>query len=153
MNYNNCKEALKIEYTISTSAKYPKYATEGSAGMDLTADIYDPLILSPFGRCLIPTGLYLSIPKGYEAQVRARSGLAIKKGLTVLNGIGTIDSDYRGEIQVILINLSNETQTIEPDERVAQLVFAKYEKAELIEVQKLDETKRGNGGFGSTGIK
>jgi dUTP pyrophosphatase len=121
--------------------------------MDLRAHILEPVILKPLERGIIKTGLFIELPMGYEAQVRPRSGLAAKKGITVLNAPGTIDADYRGEIGVILVNLSNETFTIEDGERVAQLVIAKHERAEWVEVETLSETKRGEGGFGSTGTK
>lgn len=129
----------------------PKYETKGSAGMDLRANLTEAVTLQPLERTLIPTGLFIELPVGYEAQIRPRSGLAIKKGISLPNTPGTIDSDYRGEIKVILINLSNETQTIEPSERVAQMVIAKYEQANWDEVEVLTDTKRGAGGFGSTG--
>ena len=131
----------------------PKYATEQSAGLDLRAKIETSITLGSLERALIPTGLHIALPKGYEAQVRPRSGLAYKKGITVLNSPGTIDADYRGDIGVILINLSNEQVTIEPGERVAQLVIAQYEQANWNEVIELSETSRGEGGFGSTGKK
>jgi dUTP pyrophosphatase len=129
----------------------PAYETEGSAGMDLRADIPAPIVLKPLERAMIPTGLFIELPLGYEAQVRPRSGLAAKRGLTCLNSPGTIDADYRGEIKVILVNLSNETQTIEPAERIAQMVIAKHERVHLELVETLTETVRGAGGFGSTG--
>lgn len=131
----------------------PEYATPQSAGMDLRANIDEPITLAPLERKLVPTGLYMALPAGYEAQVRPRSGLAIKKGVTVLNSPGTIDADYRGEVCVILINLSNEPFVIEDGERIAQMVIAKHEQPELIEVESLDETERGVGGFGHTGSK
>ncbi len=131
----------------------PAYETEGSAGMDLRADISDNITLKPLERAMIPTGLFIELPLGYEAQVRPRSGLAAKRGLTCLNSPGTIDSDYRGELKVILVNLSNETQVIEPAERIAQMVIAKHERVTLHEVQILNDTLRGAGGFGSTGTK
>lgn len=129
----------------------PQYETEGAAGMDLRADIAAPITLGPLERALVPTGLCLELPVGYEAQVRPRSGLAAKRGLTCLNSPGTIDSDYRGEVHVILVNLSNTPQTIEPAERIAQMVIARYERAVLEPVVTLGETARGSGGFGSTG--
>ena len=129
----------------------PNYETEGSAGMDLRANINTPITLGPLERNLIPTGIFIELPLGFEAQVRPRSGLAAKRGLTCLNSPGTIDADYRGEIKVILVNLSNETQTIEPDERIAQMVVAKHERVTWEEVSVLNETQRGAGGFGSTG--
>lgn len=131
----------------------PAYETEASAGMDLRANIEDPVVLQPLGRALIPTGLFISLPDGYEAQIRPRSGLAAKYGVTVLNSPGTIDADYRGEIKVILVNLSNEPFTIEDGERVCQMVIAKHERVEWQCVDVLDETERGEGGFGSTGKK
>lgn len=129
----------------------PKYETLGSAGMDIRAFIPEAITLQPLERTLIPTGLYLELPQGYEAQIRPRSGLAIKKGLSFPNTPGTIDSDYRGEIKVIVINLSNEPQIIEPSERIAQMVIAKYEQIEWTEVEILSDSERGAGGFGSTG--
>jgi dUTP pyrophosphatase len=131
----------------------PQYSTEHSAGMDLRANINHTINLKPLERVLVQTGLFIEIPEGYEAQIRPRSGLAKNKGITVLNSPGTIDSDYRGEIGVILINLSQEDVIIEDGERICQMVIAKYEKAELIEVEQIANTKRGEGGFGHTGIK
>jgi dUTP pyrophosphatase len=131
----------------------PAYETEGAAGMDLRADLETPIILKPLERAMIPTGLFIELPMGYEAQVRPRSGLAAKRGLTCLNSPGTIDADYRGEIKVILVNLSNEVQTIETGERIAQMVVAKHERITFKEVEILEETVRGAGGFGSTGTK
>ena len=129
----------------------PSYATEGSAGLDLRAAVEEPVILRPFQRALIPTGFIFEIPEGYEGQVRPRSGLALKKGVTVLNSPGTIDSDYRGEVKVILINLGQEEVTIERGERIAQLVIAPVTRAQLVEVEEVSQTSRGAGGFGSTG--
>ena len=131
----------------------PNYETIASAGMDLRANIEQPIVLAPLGRAIVKTGLFIELPIGYEAQVRPRSGLAAKKGVTVLNSPGTIDADYRGEIGVILVNLSNEAFTVENGERIAQLVIAKHERAEWLEVEVLTETSRGEGGFGSTGVK
>ena len=131
----------------------PNYETIASAGMDLRADLTASITLAPLGRVIVKTGLFIELPIGYEAQVRPRSGLAIKKGITVLNSPGTVDADYRGEIGVILVNLSNEDFVIENGERIAQLIIAKHERAEWIEVQELSETSRGEGGFGSTGVK
>ena len=131
----------------------PAYATGQSAGMDLRANLDQPVRLAPMQRCLIPTGLYIALPAGFEAQVRPRSGLAIKKGITVLNSPGTIDADYRGEICVILVNLSTEEFVIEDGERIAQLVIARHEQAAWQPVEVLDETERGAGGFGHTGKK
>ena len=129
----------------------PSYQTEGSAGMDIYASVKNNIIINPLERVLIPTGLFIALPKGFEAQIRPRSGLAIKQGLTCLNTPGTIDSEYRGEINVILIKLSNEVQTIKNGDRVAQMVIAKYEIGEWNLVDTLEETARGSGGFGSTG--
>ena len=143
---------MKINIINKSSHQLPKYETTASAGMDLRANLTESIVLKPFERVLVKTGLFIELPVGYEAQVRPRSGLALKKGITVLNTPGTIDADYRGEIGVILINLSNEDFVIENGERIAQLVIAKYEQAELIEVNELSETQRGAGGFGSTGV-
>lgn len=129
----------------------PKYQTEHAAGLDLQAVMDEPLTLKPLERALVKTGLFIALPEGTEAQVRPRSGLAYKKGLTVLNAPGTIDADYRGEVGVILVNLSNEAVTLEPGERIAQLVVARYERIAWEEVEDLDQTERGEGGFGSTG--
>lgn len=131
----------------------PEYATPQSAGVDLRANLDEPVVMKPMERRLIPTGLFISLPAGFEAQVRPRSGLAIKKGITVLNTPGTIDADYRGEIGVILINLSGEAQTIETGERIAQMIITRVEQAQLEEVEVLDETERGAGGFGHSGTK
>ena len=131
----------------------PAYATEQSGGMDLRADIEQPVTLKPLERRLIPTGLHIALPQGYEAQVRPRSGLALKHGITVLNTPGTIDADYRGEIGVVLVNLSNEDFVVNPGERVAQMVIAQYAQAVLQTVDTLDETERGEGGYGHTGVK
>ncbi len=137
---------------INTSANtIPAYATEGSAGADIRANISETEVLQPLERKLIPTGIFLEIPAGYEIQVRPRSGLAVKKGLTCLNSPGTVDSDYRGEIKVLLINLSGEMQQIEPAERIAQMVLTKVEQASYKAVQELEATQRGEGGFGHTG--
>lgn len=129
----------------------PGYETEAAAGMDLRADLETPVELKPLERALIPTGLFIELPVGFEAQVRPRSGLAAKKGVTVLNSPGTIDADYRGEIKVILVNLSNETFVVENGERIAQLVVARHERVEWHQAEALEETRRGAGGFGSTG--
>lgn len=144
---------MKIQIVNKSRFETPKYATSNSAGLDLRANITEPIVLPPLARTLVPTGLHMALPVGYEGQVRPRSGLAIKKGITVLNTPGTIDADYRGEIGVILINLSNEEFIVEPGERIAQLVIAKYEQAEWVPVEVLDETERGDGGFGHTGTK
>ena len=130
----------------------PAYATEQSAGMDLRANLSEPVVLHPLERRLIPTGLYIALPAGYEAQVRPRSGLALKKGITVLNSPGTIDADYRGEIGVLLINLSNDDFVVNDGERIAQMVVARHEQGEFVEVEVLDETERGAGGYGHTGM-
>ena len=129
----------------------PAYATPLSAGMDLRANLDNPIVLKPMERCLVPTGLYIALPEGYEAQVRPRSGLALKKGIGVLNAPGTIDADYRGEIGVILVNLSAEDFTVEDGERIAQMVVARHERVEWDETDSLDATERGAGGFGHTG--
>ena len=144
-----------MEIKIINRSPYPlpSYATALSAGVDLKAFLEEPLTLSPLQRAMVPTGLYIALPEGYEAQVRPRSGLAAKHGITVLNTPGTIDADYRGEIRVILVNLSEEPFVIQPGERIAQMVIARYERAEWIETDELDETVRGAGGFGSTGTK
>jgi dUTP pyrophosphatase len=148
----NQRIMMHIEIVNKSKHALPAYATALSAGMDLRANLSEPLSLAPGQRCLVPTGLYMALPAGYEAQVRPRSGLAIKKGITVLNSPGTIDADYRGEICVILVNLSGETFVIEDGERIAQMVIARHEQAEWKEVESLDETTRGAGGFGHTGI-
>lgn len=142
---------MHIKIINKSEHPLPAYQTEGSAGMDIYASVKNNIIINPLERVLIPTGLFIALPKGFEAQIRPRSGLAIKQGLTCLNTPGTIDSDYRGEINVILINLSNEVQTIKNGDRVAQMVIAKYEIGEWNLVESLDETARGSGGFGSTG--
>lgn len=137
---------------ITKSGQLPAYETDGSAGMDLRAYLEEPVTLAPMERALIPTGLYLAVPQGYEAQVRARSGLAVKHGIGLVNGIGTIDSDYRGEVKVALINWGSEPFTIENGDRIAQLVIAAYERVTWEETDSLDETERGEGGFGHTGV-
>lgn len=129
------------------------YATQQSAGLDLRANNDEPIELKPLERRLIPTGLFLALPIGYEAQIRPRSGLALKKGITVFNSPGTVDADYRGEVGVILINMSNEPFVVEKGERIAQMVIARHEQAELVYVDTLDETERGDGGYGHTGVK
>ena len=144
---------MEVKVINKSNNPLPKYSTAQSAGMDLRAFITEPVILGVLDRALIHTGLYIEMPEGYEAQVRPRSGLAIKHGVTVINSPGTIDADYRGEICVELVNLSNIPFTVEPGERIAQLVFSKYEQAEFIEVEELNETERGKGGFGHTGNK
>ena len=143
----------KIRIINRGSQQLPAYATPQSAGMDLCANIEDPITLRPLERRIVPTGLYIALPEGYEAQVRPRSGLALKHGITVLNSPGTIDSDYRGEIGVLLINLSDTPFVINAGERIAQMVVARHEQAELIEVEELDDTERGAGGYGHTGVE
>jgi dUTP pyrophosphatase len=142
---------MNIQVINKSKHPLPAYATELSAGMDIRANLSASVTLKPLERCLISTGLYIALPKGYEAQIRPRSGLAIKKGITVLNSPGTIDADYRGEICIILVNLSAEPFVIEDGERIAQMVIARHEQAEWTEVQTLDKTERGSGGFGHTG--
>jgi dUTP pyrophosphatase len=144
---------VKIKVVNRGHQQLPAYATPQSAGMDLRANLTEPVTLRPLERRLIPTGLFIALPEGYEAQVRPRSGLALKHGLTVLNTPGTIDADYRGEIGVVLINLSQEDFVIKDGERIAQMVIARCEQGELISVDILDETERGAGGYGHTGIK
>ena len=144
---------MTIKIINKSQHALPNYETIASAGMDLRANLDEPVVLSPLGRAVIKTGLFIELPIGYEAQVRPRSGLAAKKGITVLNSPGTVDSDYRGEIGVILVNLSGEAFTVENGERIAQLVITRHERAEWIEVEELTETTRGAGGFGSTGVK
>ena len=143
---------MKVKIVNKSGYDVPFYATELSAGMDLKAAIEEPIELDSLCRAMVPTGLYIALPEGYEAQIRPRSGLAAKHGVTVCNSPGTIDADYRGEIKVILVNLSKEKFVINPGERIAQMVIAKYEKIEWDEVEVLDETERGAGGFGSTGV-
>lgn len=144
---------MTIQIINKSQHELPNYETIASAGMDLRANISEPITLNPLERAIVKTGLFIELPIGYEAQVRPRSGLAAKKGITVLNSPGTIDADYRGEIGVILVNLSNETFVVENGERIAQLIIAKHERAEWISVEVLSETSRGEGGFGSTGVK
>ena len=142
---------LNVKIVNKSNHQLPNYATVGSAGMDLKANTLEPIVLKPMERYLFPTGIYIQLPEGYEAQIRPRSGLAAKYGITVTNCVGTIDSDYTGEVKVSLINLSNDTFVVQPGERIAQMVIAKYEKITWNEVTVLDETERGAGGFGSTG--
>jgi len=144
---------MQIKIINKSAHALPNYETLASAGMDLRANIAAPITLSTLDRAIVPTGLFIELPIGYEAQVRPRSGLAAKKGVTVLNSPGTVDADYRGEIGVILVNLSQEDFVIENGERIAQLIIAKHERAEWIAVEALTETSRGEGGFGSTGVK
>lgn len=143
----------KVSIINKSPHALPEYQTQGSAGMDLRAWLPQSIVLQPLERKLVPTGLYMSLPQGYEAQIRPRSGLAIKRGLSLVNTPGTIDSDYRGEIMVPVINLSNEIQEIADGERIAQMVIAKYEQIGWLEVETLDETLRGAGGFGHSGVK
>lgn len=144
---------MKVKIVNKSKHDLPAYETPASAGMDLRANLDEPVILRPLERKLIPTGLYIELPLGFEAQIRPRSGLAIKKGITLLNTPGTIDSDYRGEIKVILANISNEEFVVNNGERIAQMVIARHEQAEWVEVQELAGSSRGAGGFGSTGTK
>jgi len=144
---------MKVKVINQSKHALPAYETKASAGLDVRANIDAPIELKPLERTLVKTGLFMEIPEGYECQVRSRSGLALKKGISVLNAPGTVDADYRGEVGVILINLSNETFIIEDGERIAQLVFAKVKQAKWIEAEVLSDTERGAGGFGSTGVK
>lgn len=144
---------MKVQVINKSKHPLPKYETEQSAGMDIRANLNEPIVLKPLQRCLVPTGLYIALPKGFEAQIRPRSGLAIKKGIGVLNSPGTIDADYRGEICIILVNLSSDDFVVEDGERVAQMVIARHEQAVWQEVEVLNETERGAGGFGHTGKK
>ena len=144
---------MTIKIINNSQHELPNYETLASAGMDLRANLSQPITLKPLERAIVKTGLFIELPIGYEAQVRPRSGLAAKKGITVLNSPGTVDADYRGEIGVILVNLSNEDFIVENGERIAQLIIAKHERAVWIEAQELTETSRGEGGFGSTGVK
>ncbi len=143
---------MEVKIINKSHHDLPRYETDQSAGMDLRANLDQPVTLQPMERRLVPTGLYIALPKGYEAQVRPRSGLAIKRGVTVLNSPGTIDADYRGEVCVILINLSQEPFVVNDGERIAQLVVARHEQAQWTPVEVLDETERGSGGFGHTGV-
>lgn len=142
---------VEVKVVREEGVVLPKYETSGSAGLDVRANIKEPILLKSLERVLIPTGLKIAIPEGYEVQVRPRSGLAIKHGITMLNSPGTVDSDYRGELKVIAVNLSKDDYTIEPNERIAQFVLNKVEQIEFVEVDSLDETERGEGGFGHTG--
>jgi len=144
---------MKVKVVNKSKHNLPHYSTIASAGMDLRANIDQSITLNPLERTIVKTGIFMELPVGYEAQVRPRSGLAYKNGITVLNSPGTIDADYRGEVGVILVNLSSEEFLIEDGERIAQMVFAKHEQGNLIEVETLEETERGAGGFGSTGVK
>jgi len=144
---------MKVKIVNHSKHELPAYETNASAGMDLRANLDGPVILKPLERSLIPTGLFIELPVGYEAQIRPRSGLAIKKGITLLNAPGTIDADYRGEIKIILANISNVDFIVNNGERIAQMVIARHEQAQWVEVEKLEESDRGAGGFGSTGTK
>ncbi len=141
----------KLKIVNKSKNPLPSYKTLGASGMDLHISLEEDLVLKPLERALVPTGLYMEIPEGFEGQVRARSGMAIKHGITLINAVGTIDSDYRGELRLPLVNISNEPYTLKDGERVAQLVIAKYERVECVEVEELSDTYRGEGGFGSTG--
>lgn len=143
----------KIKIINKSNNPLPAYASEGSAGLDLRAFISEPIVLKPLQRIAVPTGLFIELPQGFEAQIRPRSGLALKSGISVLNSPGTIDSDYRGEIKVILVNLSADDFKIESGDRICQMVIARHEYAEFIEVESLDSTERGDGGFGHSGVK
>ena len=144
---------MQIQIVNKSHHKLPQYATALSAGLDIRANLDSPITLKPLGRALVPTGLFIALPQGYEAQIRPRSGLAIKKGITVLNSPGTIDADYRGEICIILVNLSSDDFVIEDGKRICQMVIARHEQAVWEEVEVLDQTERGEGGFGHTGVK
>ncbi len=144
---------MEIKIINKSQHALPNYETLASAGMDLRANLSEPITLKPLDRAIVKTGLFIELPIGFEAQVRPRSGLAAKKGITVLNSPGTVDADYRGEIGVILVNLSNEDFVVENGERIAQLIIAKHERAVWVEAEELTETSRGEGGFGSTGVK
>lgn len=145
--------SIKVKIVNKSNNALPQYSTTQAAGLDIRANNAEPITLAPLERKLIPTGLFIELPVGYEAQIRPRSGLAIKNGITVLNTPGTIDSDYRGEINVILVNLSNEYFTINSGDRICQMVIAKHEQADFVEVESLESTERGAGGFGHTGLK
>lgn len=144
---------LEVKIVNKSKNELPKYETEQSAGMDLRADIQEQIVLKPMERKVIPTGIHIALPKGYEAQIRPRSGLALKNGITCLNTPGTVDADFRGNVGVILINLSDKDFIINPGDRIAQMVINKFEQIKWVSVKELDETKRGKGGFGHSGIK
>lgn len=146
-------QSVAVNIVNTSTNPLPSYATDGSAGMDIRADLATPVTLQPMERHLVPTGLFIELPAGYEAQIRPRSGLALKQGITCLNSPGTVDSDYRGELKVILINLSDSEQVIHHGDRIAQMIIAKTERAELVLVQQLNGSLRGEGGFGHTGVK
>jgi len=143
---------MRVKLINKSKHPAPHYATSGAAGMDIRANLSEPMVLEPLGRCLIPTGLFLEIPDGYEAQIRPRSGLALKHGITLPNSPGTIDSDYRGELKILMINLSKEPFTFNDGERIAQMVVTKHEQVQWQPVEVLDDTERGAGGFGHTGV-
>ena len=144
---------MKVKIINRSHHALPEYATAQSAGVDLRANLESPITLSPLERCLVPTGLFISLPAGVEAQVRPRSGLALKKGITVLNAPGTVDADYRGEVGVLLVNLSQEDFVVNDGERIAQMVIARHEQGDFVVVEELDATERGEGGYGHTGVK
>ncbi len=144
---------MKVKIINGSSFDLPSYSTPLSAGMDLRANLQEPVVLGSLQRAMVPTGLRIELPQGYEAQIRPRSGLAAKHGISIVNSPGTIDADYRGEIKVVLVNLSSEEFTIVPGERIAQMVVARHERVEWVPVQELEESERGEGGFGSTGVK
>lgn len=146
-------ETIKVKIINKSNNPTPSYSTADSAGMDVRAFVENPITLNPMERVLVPTGLYMELPHGYQCEIRPRSGLALKKGITVLNTPGTIDADYRGEVGIILINLSNEPFVINNGERICQMVIMNYTKAEWVEVEELNDTERGAGGFGHTGVK
>lgn len=143
---------MKVKIINKSDMKLPKYETIGSAGMDLLANVDEPMTLEPMQRSLVPTGLFIEIPEGFEGQVRPRSGLAIKHGITLINCVGTIDSDYRGELCIPMVNLGSDSFVIEKGDRVAQLVICQYKRVELVEVEEIADSQRGEGGFGSTGV-
>lgn len=151
--FNFAFNMVKIKVVNKGQQQLPEYATPQSAGLDLRANVAEPVVLRPMERRLVPTGLHIALPEGYEAQIRPRSGLALKHGITVLNTPGTVDADYRGEIMVLLINFSQEEFVINSGERIAQMVIARYEQADMVLVDELDETERGAGGYGHTGVK
>lgn len=142
---------MEIKMINKSNHELPSYETEGAAGFDLRANVDEPVVINPFERKLVPTGIFMELPQGYEAQIRPRSGIAVKKGLTLLNTPGTIDSDYRGEVKVLMINLSDKKQSIKDGERIAQTVISQYEKVGIREVAELGDSERGDGGFGHTG--
>ena len=144
---------MEVKILNNSQFALPQYATPYSAGMDIRANTTGPIVIKPLERILVPTGLHIELPEGYEAQIRPRSGLAIKHGIGLVNSPGTIDADYRGEIRIIVVNRSNQEYTLQPGERIAQMIVAKYQKVEWVESDSLEESQRGQGGFGSTGVK